>query len=256
MKQIIWIVMLLMVISIANAEIKVYGSNFLDETDQTWTQHTYVEFEELPSELRSAEQLSNLFVQHSSQLRLILTCEDLAAFNSNNPDNIILNATLDWSHLDYAFVNLSTSPIPVYEDGSVVSDLINTFTRQEILFTLSEGESIFFDLVTLFNESSGTVADSHCRYSISVQSINCKGCKELQYEEVVDAIDTREDRFDNIYSPFYAILTQFVEFNFSIWAIISWIIKIAVLLGAIIGLFYAIYWLYFFVKRMVTKGDV
>lgn len=262
-KILILLILMISLCSIANAEIHVYGNAILDSDDKTWTQHSYITFEESET----------ILFLHSSKVIVTIGCEDLATFNIANPEHTIINASLNWLEMDYQTVNGSYIREPVFIEGelspsepyppnwfvALIWELFGLPEQPQYYvekkFNIGEGESLTLDLVTLFNETNGTVEDSYCRYSVSVESVNCDSCGDLQYEEVIQAVDHREEIFGAVISPTYTFLNEFVNLNFMVWAILSWLIKIFVMIGSMVFMFYCIFWLYFWVKKIAGGAN-
>lgn len=263
----IWTIalMFLLFLPLAFAEIKISGNTFLDIEDNIWTQHVTVEYPDIEAQ-----------PQTSLGMRAKLSCEDLSVFNSNNSAHQIRNASLrtfyhqqnnvfnffiNYTDIerDYGCSDNSPSCDITNTPPSILSDnflctffgihcTITQIGTIEIPFTLRKGENINLNLVTYFNSTDGAVADSFCRFGLTFDSRNCEGCSGKSFEEVTNAIETQAENFATKTTVF-SFINSLVDLNFQIWAIISYIVKIGVLIGAVFGLFYLIFWIYNFVKN-------
>src|SRR3989344_4720150 len=257
--------LLLVLMPMAYADLIVNsGDSILNNDDNTYTKITHVVF---PSEDR--------FLAKNLRLSIELGCEDLEVFNSANPQYTIRNVSLKTSYIHKLIFNTTTGTSinpPVFEtirkdygctDNSPSCDVTNTpittggtstFFRQlacilgfatcpvelasirQIDFNLIDGEVLDLFMVTYFNGTS-IVEDSFCTYGISLDSQNCRGCDEKSFEETVKELETRQDNFETK-TTIFNFVNNLIDLNYQLWVIISYIVKIGVLIGAIFGLIY------------------
>jgi hypothetical protein len=247
--NLIWIIGMILLVGTAFAEVQSRSNSYLDEEDNTWTQHTLFEYPD--DDIAS---ISHLIV------KVRISCEDLEAFNTANENNQIYNVSLKTIYTEYYSSNSSYETIEANygcTDGSSSCDTTNTPATLDFEYKFKEGEDLQLMLVTYFNESNattgGAVYDSICRYDMSFDSRNCEDCGDVTFEEVTTQLENQQVTFDTK-SSIISMFNSLVGYNFMIWAIISYIVKIGGLIFAIVGMIYTIFWLYLFFKREFGGG--
>lgn len=256
-KSILLPIILIILISIANAEIYVSGTSLLDKNAKTLTEINYISYP-----------LDETFIGKPVKFNINLACESITDFNTANPSFTVQNVSIRTIYAHFiSSSTLNFSPFELtlfssqftYEtiladygcDSSSSCTTANTpVVERDIPYFFTRGEILTIQLVTYFNSS--VVEDSPCGITIDFNSQNCRGCKELNFEQVTKKLDTRVENFEKRTS-IYSSANNMINFNYSIWLYTSYIIKIGVLLGVIFGFIWLIMWLYHFLKYDLNK---
>lgn len=276
-----WIIGIIIISTMVdvNAEISSYGISNINKEQNTWTQQAYMSYEAVEGMPNSAEKLT-----------LKIGCEDIGQYNSNRPYNNVKNVSLRTLHYkqdsylgddNYAYIFESNdygcsdnSPTCDYTNtppSTTATDwqctiaswiqfwrydefhcTTSTIGQVEIPATMKKGETLLLQLVTYFNTTNGAIDDSPCRFSVAVNSRNCKGCEGKTFEEVTNELENNQASFE-VKSTVYGYVTQIIDINFEIWTIIYYIVNIGVFIGAIIAMIYAVIWIYLFIKYELGK---
>ena len=261
------------VVPIVYSEIFIFGNSELVKEDKQFIQHVFVEYPILERE-------RSLFSLPIIDMELSIACEDITEFNNNNPDNVIenvsfnfkkrqirpttveqltflTNTTFEEDEFDLiSEIDVGGNPIITFFKklfGIDVETRIIAFARKQ-RFTFIESEYMFMNLVTTFQNESGTIDDSICTFDVGFDSINCEDCGRLSFEEASKKIDIKKETFITVLG-IYNLISTFVDLNFDLWTFLSWFIKIAVMLGSIFFLVYSVFWLYFFLRRTFGKKN-
>jgi len=87
------------------------------------------------------------------------------------------------------------------------------------------------------------------QYSIFFPAHECVGCDEFSFEELTQENNRFAEKVDaeiGIYSTVQSI----VDKNFQLWQILRWVLRIAMLIGAIGLIFAGGYFFYSYIKKM------
>ena len=86
-------------------------------------------------------------------------------------------------------------------------------------------------------------------WNTNLPSFECAGCSDKSLEILTNELDTLDNRLSD-QSAVYSILQGIINFNFSIWLILKWLISFSFLLVAIGLLFYSMYFIYSMIKNL------
>jgi len=86
-------------------------------------------------------------------------------------------------------------------------------------------------------------------FNVLLPSYECKGCEEYTLEELSNSIEKSEEITANEL-VIYESIQKFVDWNFTIWLIISWIVKIGFIIIAVGLVFASVYYFYNFLKTI------
>lgn len=196
------------------------------------------------------------FFSKNIPVNLDIGCEDISLWNIANPNYQVKNVSFKLIYDKRTDNTLFSSTIPTYEIlindtgcsvGSSSCDTGNTpITDRKIEYILRDGESLSVQETTYFNNS--VITDSPCSFLITATSENCRGCSAQTYEQTIKSLDIRKSTFDTK-NYLYSIVSNTIDFNYMIWNIVSWIIKIGVIFFVIIGTIYVLFYFVFFIKE-------
>lgn len=250
MKKLIFPIIFVIMLSIVNAEIFVSTNSFLNPTQDTFTRSTYVSYPLIEDDKTFTPEI----------LDITLSCEGINSFNSANPTYAVRNSSLI---TEYIYRNEFLDPAGVFlivqqnfskidygcTEGSPTCDGSNTpLLERRIRFALKEGEHLTISQVTYFNQSN-IIDDSPCSYGLEFTSQNCRGCESLSFEQVTEKLEKKQENFNHVNSV-VSLINQIIDVNFALWVYLSYIIKIALIIGVIFGIIYMFFWLYLFIKRL------
>ena len=165
----------------------------------------------------------------------------------------LTGGSVDWC-------NVSTSHFKnIYDKEGFIE---NTTTETQSLYFLGGGLSTG-ELILNMRSKDSLIADVTChytdvnylyednvlvgRFTTYMPSFECNGCTKYTLEELSQQIEQQESITENELAIYNKIQT-FLGWNFQIWLILSWIIKIAFVLIAVSLMFIGVYYFYIFLR--------
>jgi hypothetical protein len=147
------------------------------------------------------------------------------------------------------------------EDGKILNETIESLTINfstnasadsgTLRFYLKSDDTLTGDIYCHYTNSSTLYADNILvgRFTTFVPSFECAGCSDKSLEVLTNELDTLDSRLSD-QSAVYSILQGIINFNFSVWLILKWLISFSFLLVAIGLLFYSMYFIYSMIKNL------
>jgi hypothetical protein len=145
----------------------------------------------------------------------------------------LLNTTTDTQ--SYYFANSSLS------DGKIT---INMKSR----------DNMIADMTCHYTDSSSLYQDNALigRFATFMPSFECAGCTQYTLEEQSNAIEKSDEITANELSIYDKIQT-FIGWNYQVWLIMSWVIKIAFIFLAVLLIFGIVYYFYIFLVNLAKE---
>lgn len=148
------------------------------------------------------------------------------------------------------------------DEGNYLNTTIET---QNLFFTNGSASGSLFVNLKDADEVSGDVVCHYTdglslyqehvlvgRFDTIIPSYECRGCTEFSLEELSDEIERTSEITENELR-IYEITGTIVDLNYRLWLIVSWIIKIFLLVFAIGLLFGAVYYIYKFLEDIARR---
>ena len=252
-KILILMIGIVFLLGIANvsAEEYLWNTVSLSSTAQTVNHHAFYWFEDT-----SASGIGN---NKDVPITFYYTVQRL-------PYNLT-NGNVDWCNLTIThYRNIYGTQFVAWQ-GFYGGELLNTtIETQNVYFTTAPVE---YGQITVNVRNRDTInADMKCHYenvsdlyeqnilvgqiTTYMPSFECSGCSKYDFEELSNQITTEESITQNelaIYDKFQTV----VDWNFQIWLILSWVIKIIFLLLAVSLIFGGVYYFYSFLKKIAQE---
>jgi len=245
---IIGMIFLLAIISNVQGEEYLWNTVSLDSTAQTVNQHAFYWFEDTSaSGIGNNKDVPITFYYVVQQLPYNLT-----------------NGNVDWCNLTIThYKNIYGTQFVAFQ-GFFGGELLNTtIETQNVYFTT---DLITSGQITINVRSRDTInADMKCHYenvsdlyeqnilvgqlTTYMPSFECVGCSQYDFEQLTYQTENAESITQNQLAIYDRIQTV-IDWDFQIWLIMSWIIKIAFLLLAVGLIFSGIYFFYIFLKKI------
>ena len=179
----------------------------------------------------------------------------------------LTNGNVDWCNLTIThYRNIYGTQFVAFE-GFFGGELLNTtIETQNVYFTTALVTS---GQITVDVRNRDTInADMKCHYenvsdlyeqnilvgqiTTYMPSFECLGCNQYDFEELSNQI-TIEEQITLNEVAIYDKIQVAVDWNFQIWLILSWVIKIAFLLLAVGLIFAGIYYFYTFLQKIAQE---
>lgn len=167
--------------------------------------------------------------------------------------------------ISYCEMNVSWMKTDYDNDGNLIStnETILGFTYSggginttELYFELKNRDSLVTDVQCYYNTTNPTYLYDESvlfgRSGIYIPANKCNDCEEFTLEQLSNEIE-RQDQIIAEETSIYVIIQKVIDFNFQIWLILSWLVKLLLLIVAVFLVFYAIYYLYVFLKDIHDK---
>jgi hypothetical protein len=150
------------------------------------------------------------------------------------------------------------------------------FFGGELLNTTIETQSYYFDNASLnsgkilinMRDKDSVSAKMKCHYSNSnylydesilagrfttfMPSFECKGCTQYTLEDLSNQVEQQENITANELSIYQNIQTA-VGWNFQVWLIVSWVLKIGFIFLGVALIFIGVYWFYLFLENIARQ---
>jgi hypothetical protein len=146
-------------------------------------------------------------------------------------------------------------------------NIINTTTEKYNLFFQNQPLN-FSELIYKLRSRDYLLVRMNCHYTdvnylyvenilvgqfdVFLPSYECKGCEEYTLEELSNQIEKNEEITLNELT-IYENIQKAVDWNFTIWLIISWIIKIGFIIIAVGLIFVSVYYFYQFLQDIARN---
>jgi len=240
------IFLMIIISNLASAEVYLWNSVIKDETESLVKYHAFYWFDDTSG-------------------RGIGKQKDIPITLWYDVQSLPLNLTygvVDWCNLTLKHYRNTYGTTFVAFQGFFGGELLNATTEtQSYYFTASASDKIIInmrdkDSLTATMSCHYTDINSLFEYNILggsfttyMPSFECEGCTEYSLEELSNQIDRQKQITANELSIYDKIQTA-IDWNFQIWLILSWIIKIGLILVALGLIFASVYYFYSFLTKI------
>ena len=245
-------IFLLLISPLIASEMFLWNNVIVDKTDSVVKYHAYYWFDDT-----SARGIGK---QKDIPVTLYYEVEPLP-YNLTNEGYW---GEVDWCNLTIlSYHNVYGTSFSAFE-GFEGGELINTTTEFQSYY-FSSSNLGFGQIVLNMRDKDSFVADMTChytdirslyienilfgRFTTYIPSFECEGCSQYTLEELSNQIDSQEEITENeleIYNRFQTM----IGWNFQIWIILSYILKIGFIFIAIGLIFSSGYYFYMLLKKI------
>lgn len=241
----------------ASAEMTAWSSVGIHEETNSVTHHSYYQYYDDIEELSRGGQL---FIDIKRSLLSGRTNNVIVWAIIEPMPYITPNYTI--THCDF---NISWTKTDYDNDGNLIST-----NETKLGFTYSSGGVNTTELYFPLKNRDSLVTDVECYYNttnpaylynegvlfgrsgIYIPANKCNDCEEFTLEQLSNEIE-RTDEIIQQETAIYVIIQKIIDYNYQIWLIASWLIKLMLLMGGIFLVFYGLYYLYYFLKDIHDK---
>lgn len=236
--------MMIFLIGFVNAESYSWQNVDIDKDTQIVTHHSFIYFDDTSTNLLGKfKPIETTITYTIQQLPYTLTG---------------YNGTIDYCNVSLQiFKNIYDS------DGNLVNTTIeeesyyynsNNVTTQSITKELFAKDVLFADASCHYTNPNTLYVEGILfgRIDIYMPSFECNHCEEFSLEELSNEIErTEEIVFEQ--EQIYSIAQTIISYNFQIWLIFIWIIKIGLIFVAVGLIFYSALFLYYQLKGITER---
>jgi hypothetical protein len=167
--------------------------------------------------------------------------------------------------IDYCEFNVSRTITNYDNDGNLISVNETTygytyagggFNKTYLYFELKNRDSLVTDVQCYYNTTDPSLLHSENilfgRSGIYIPANKCNDCEEFSLEELSNEIG-RTDEIIQEETEIYEIIQKIIDYNYRIWLIVSWLIKLLLVIAGIFLIFSALFYLYHFLKDIHDK---
>ena len=127
----------------------------------------------------------------------------------------------------------------------------NTLFSNTTTFILYDKDSLIIDMDCHYTDSRSLFQENVLvgRFTTFFSAYQCEKCSDFTLEQ----LSKQTEQNDNITQKelsLYNNIQKGVDYNYKIWNIISWIIKIALVVGSVMLIFSGVYWVYKYFKEI------
>jgi len=246
-KFIILLIAIMLSISFANAEMNLWNNAVLDKTNSIVKYHAFYVFDDTSSKGIGKNKDVPVIVYYNVQAL---------------PYNLTGGA-VDWCNLSItSFHNIYGTDFIAFQ-GFFGGQLLNTTTdtqsyyfgtggasNGQITLNMRDKDNAIIDMSCHYTDPNYLYQDNVLvgRFTTYLSSYECEKCTQY-YEEVSNEADYSDELTQNelgIYNKVQSVIT----WDYQVWLIASWVIKIAILFIAVALIFSGAYFFYSYLKKL------
>ena len=242
LKTIIMVIVFLSLINInfVNAELYFWNTINIDESSSTIEEYAYYQFQDTSaSGIGKNKDISILLYSEIESLPF-----NFSGIYPVEVDfcNYTINQDINIYDGNGDFINTTT-------ETTTLSFINQPLNVTQLKFRLRSRDSLRISMSCHYTDSDYLYVENILvgRFFTYFPSFECEGCEKYTLEELSHEIESKEQITQNELLIYERIQTLF-DWNYQIWLIISWIIKIAFIFLAIFLLFSSIYYFYKLLK--------
>jgi len=234
------------------SEIYLWNEVIVDNSTQTVDFHGYYQFlDTSASDIGSGVDTPITFVYHTQSLPLDLT-PDGATFGEIDYCNLTTSHTKNiYGTTFVAFEGFSGGQLlnTTLEETNI--SFVSGINDGKITINLRDKDSVVVDMKCHYTTTDGLYENNILGgdFKTYMSSYECSQCKDYSLEQLSNMAQRNENMTANQVSVYFAI-QKVVNFNWQIWLIVSWIIKIGMILVAVGLIFASVYYFYVFFSNI------
>jgi hypothetical protein len=254
MMIIMGMIFLVVTMQLISGEIYLWNEIKVDNTTQIVNYHAYYQFlDTSASDIGSGTYTALTLKYHIEPLPLNLT-----------PDGATLGE-VDWCNFTITHIKNIYGTTFVAFEGFSGGQLLNTTVETQNIYFSTNASVDEGLIVILLKDKDSVTADMRCHYTTSdglywknilagrfdtfMSSFECSQCKDYSLEQLSNMAQRNENITANQVSVYYNI-QKVVDFNWQIWLIVSWILKIGFIFIGVGLIFAGVYYFYVFFSNI------
>jgi hypothetical protein len=244
------IILLAIIPQFANAEIYLWNNVIVDNATSVVKYHAYYWFDDTSARgIGKQKDVPIDLIYDVQALPYDLTIGgyygsvDWCNFTTRHYHNIYGTTFTAWQGFSGGeLLNTTTEIQSVYFSGG-------GFTTDKITINMRDKDSLTADMTCHYTDSRSLYVENVLigRYTTYMPSFECEGCTQYTLEELSYQTEKSDEITANEVAMYDKIQIA-VDWNFQIWLILSWIIKIAMVLVAVGLIFASVYYFYVFLR--------
>lgn len=229
----------LLLVSSASAEISLWNTVTTNNATQIVRYHAFYSFDDTSIQgigKNKAIPVSLLYQVQALPFNLTYGSVDYCNFTISHYVNQYNSAG--------EFTNSTTETVSYYFGTGSANSSTLLFNMKSDDTLLADMDCHYTDVRSLYEEN-GLVGS----FTTYMPSFECKGCEKYTLEELSNLADQQQNMTQNELS-IYNKLQTIVNYNFQIWLIGSWIVKISLVFVGLFCVFAGVYFIYEFLKNL------
>ena len=229
-----------------NAEMSLWSKVIMNEQTQNVSLHSYYQFlDTSASGIGKNKPIQIKLVTNVQEIPYILTSFSNATVGEVDSCYLsIVQIKNFWDVTNNHIINTTETTITHYYGADVVAS--DTFDLD-----LRDRDSLIIDMVCHYNNTQSMFLDSILigDYDTFFPAYACAGCEDKTIEEITnDAKNSQNIATEEL--TIYGVFQNVIKFNYQLWLILSWLLKILFLLIAVTFMFIGAYWVYVLIKSL------
>ena len=246
LKFLIAILGIIFFLNFVSAEVMLWNNVIIDRTENLTTYHAY-------------------YTLDDTSLRGFCFQKDIPVVIQYNVESLPYSLTggqVDWCNLTIKQYRNTYGTAFAWSQG-VTAELLNTtYEEQSVYFdsgaydgfiqlNMKQKDSAIIDMKCHYTDADYLYEDNALigRFTTYLSSYECEGCSQYTLEELSNEVEYADERTANELEIYDKLQTAMV-WNYQVWLIISWIIKIGMVLLAVGLIFAGVYYFYIFFKQI------
>jgi hypothetical protein len=181
-----------------------------------------------------------------------------------SPDIFALPYNLTYGNVDYC--NFTVKNIQNTYDGL---DLVNSTTSifnylhsgnfqygssNKTIYTLYDKDSLIIDVDCHYTDINSLYQENVLvgRFTAFFSAYQCSSCSDFTLEQLSNQIE-QSDQITEKELTLYNKIQLTIDYNYNLWLILSWILKIGLVVASIMLIFAGVYWIYKYFQSIGGK---
>ena len=243
----IFTVLLLLVlnINIVSAEINMWTDTYVNKNTSTVNMYALVELYDTSDNLITISKPVPVTIKYGTQFLPY----NISQYYPQYPD-----AYVDWCNLTtkQEINEFDTSTGRIVNYSTIENSLFFTnFSSGVLSFRMHHEDILSISMACHYTNPDTLFIESlyFGQYSIFFPAHECVGCDKYSFEELTQENEKITERI-NQETSIYSSIQKVIEKNYQLWLILKWVLRIALLIGAVGLIFAGIYFFYQYIKKM------
>jgi hypothetical protein len=239
------VTLLILNLNIASAEINLWTDTYLNQNASTVTMYALVNLYDTSTDLITISKPIPVVVRYNTQLLPY----NISQYYSQYPNAIVDWCNLTMKHEENIFdgstgriVNYTTITDNFYLTNASLGTIGYRLHHEDVLSIAmtchyTNPDTLFID--SLYFGQFSTFFPAH----------ECLGCDKYSFEELTQENENFQDRVEEEMN-IYTAIQNIIEKNYMLWVIMKWVLRIALIIGAVGLIFAGMYFFYVYIKNL------
>jgi len=239
--------------NMASAEVSLWTDIYINNDDQVVSQYGYYQFDDTSAKGVGRDKSIEMILSYDVEgLPYDLTIGNYSGYVdwcnlTIRHDKNEYGGTF-WSVLGLEggnYLNTTTITDNYYFENTI------TNSHDRLSYSLRDKDSLTIDMKCHYTDASSVFVESILfgRINAYLGAYECNDCEQYSLEQLSNEV-SRNEQIIVDQTEVYNKIQSVVDINYSIWLILSWVLKIGLIFTAVTLIFSGIYWVYLLFKSI------